>query len=655
MDNDNKLCDKCGLRPQQKAQPKPCACKPKKCCKKKDCCNDNEFAFRKVVIPASLGDDVTGQDKPENGAYTNSYVEYEANGAQYMYDSYGVYTKIEGGGGGGGTLDFNQLENRPKYAGERMTGDTDIPDVDAAVAGLQTQINGKQNTLTQTQLDAVNSGIDTTKVNQIATNTSEITTIEGKIPTQASSSNQLADKNFVNSSIATNTAYYISDNGQPFQSLADLEAYSGTLTNNDYAFVVGTDAQGNTVYDRYKYNASTQQWAFEYELNNSSFTAAQWAAINSGIASGDVTKLAGLADIRSVGSNLTLDPATGTLSATDTTYTDFVGTDGVDAGSAGLVPAPATTDAGKFLKADGTWDSVSAGPTVVQTTGTSQTDVMSQKATSQMVFQSGYESSQGRIAIGSGANASGASTSYGSIAIGVNSYAGHNTAVTIGKDSVANAQGTVAVGDSARAGFGGGAYNGATAIGHKAYVKGTGTTAIGASTGGTNDPISEFSVLLGYGSRLTTSRDYTVSVGSGAATNGTRYIANVTDPTLPQDAATKNYVDTKFTYSTTEQAIGTWIDGKPLYRRVFSGTTDSGQNTYLDIVSSSDEFNLVSVSGNINRTDGYNICFPYGSSPTDYAIAFKQTVDVYKLRINTSANHSSCAYNIIVEYTKASD
>lgn len=37
-------------------------------------------------------------------------------------------------------------------------------------------------------------------------------------------------------------------------------------------------------------------------------------------------------------------------------YGNFVGTDGTAAGAAGLVPAPATTDAGKFLKADGTWD-----------------------------------------------------------------------------------------------------------------------------------------------------------------------------------------------------------------------------------------------------------------------------------------------------------
>lgn len=114
------------------------------------------------------------------------------------------------------------------------------------------------------------------------------------IPEQASPSNQLADKNFVNSSVATNTANYISDKGQPFQSLEDLEAYEGVLTNNDYAFVVGADSAGNTTYSRYKYKASTHQWALEYILNNSSFTAEQWESISSGITSGLVAKLSAM-------------------------------------------------------------------------------------------------------------------------------------------------------------------------------------------------------------------------------------------------------------------------------------------------------------------------------------------------------------------------
>ena len=99
--------------------------------------------------------------------------------------------------------------------------------------------------------------------------------IEEKIPAQATAENQLADKDFVNSSIATSTATFRGT----YSSLAELEAV--TADANDYGFVESTDEVGNTLYSRYKYNGTA--WTFEYNLNNSSFTAAQWAAINSGI------------------------------------------------------------------------------------------------------------------------------------------------------------------------------------------------------------------------------------------------------------------------------------------------------------------------------------------------------------------------------------
>ena len=156
-------------------------------------------------------------------------------------------------------------------AGTYTKPDTGIPKSDLA-AGVQTSL-GKADTALQP---------------------AALTPITELIPEQATPENQLADKNFVNSSVATNTANYISDNGQPFQSVADLEAYTGTLTNNDYAFVVGTDSAGNTTYTRYKYNANTQTWAAEYVLNNSSFTAEQWAAISSGITALLVQKLSEL-------------------------------------------------------------------------------------------------------------------------------------------------------------------------------------------------------------------------------------------------------------------------------------------------------------------------------------------------------------------------
>jgi len=97
--------------------------------------------------------------------------------------------------------------------------------------------------------------------------------------------------NFVNSSIATETAHFVGT----YNSLADLEAhadYPYTITNNDYGFVISTDQEGNTIYNRYKYNDEAQAWEFEYALNNSSFTAVQWAAINSGATSTNIGQIA---------------------------------------------------------------------------------------------------------------------------------------------------------------------------------------------------------------------------------------------------------------------------------------------------------------------------------------------------------------------------
>lgn len=137
--------------------------------------------------------------------------------------------------------------------------------------------------------------------------------IEDKIPEQASSVNQLADKAFVNSSIATNTAHFrgtydvVNDLHLTFdateaQVAAALASVITEVTNNDYAFVVFVDSTTAmpTRYDRYKYGTQGNQWKYEYTLNNSSFTAAQWDAISSGITSGLVAKLNALPDAASL-------------------------------------------------------------------------------------------------------------------------------------------------------------------------------------------------------------------------------------------------------------------------------------------------------------------------------------------------------------------
>lgn len=57
----------------------------------------------------------------------------------------------------------------------------------------------------------------------------------------------------------------------------------------------------------------------------------------------------------------------------------------------------------------------------------------------------------------------------------------------------------------------------------------------------------------------------------------------------------KNYTDELQTYSTNETRIGTWIDGKPLYRKVISAGTITASNTTIANIQNIDT--LVSIKG----------------------------------------------------------
>lgn len=114
----------------------------------------------------------------------------------------------------------------------------------------------------------------------------DVDAIESKIPTQASTTNQLADKDFVNSSIETATATFVGT----FDDVSCLPTTG--VDNNDYAFVTTCDSQTGTVsYTRYKYSDYTHTWICEYTINTTGFTAEQLAALNSGITDTLVAKI----------------------------------------------------------------------------------------------------------------------------------------------------------------------------------------------------------------------------------------------------------------------------------------------------------------------------------------------------------------------------
>lgn len=135
----------------------------------------------------------------------------------------------------------------------------------------------------------------------ISTNASDISTINGKIPSEASTSNQLADKAFVGDSINSVTAYYITKNanGDQFATYAELAAattfYSGGVvrvpTKNDYTIVL-SDEQHDNATTRYIYNNG---WEYQYTVNETALTQAQLNALNSGITAGKVSTYDGYA------------------------------------------------------------------------------------------------------------------------------------------------------------------------------------------------------------------------------------------------------------------------------------------------------------------------------------------------------------------------
>ena len=154
---------------------------------------------------------------------------------------------------------------------------------------------------------------------------------------------------------------------------AELQQYdTSKLQDNDIIKVLADETHDDAI-AYYRWNKTSSQFAF-IGVEGPYYTASETdtllaakqdkliAGTNIQIAS-DGKTISATDTTYTAGTNVSID-ANNVISATDTTYSNFTGTDGTTAGAAGLVPAPATTDAGKFLNADGTWATVQSGSSV---------------------------------------------------------------------------------------------------------------------------------------------------------------------------------------------------------------------------------------------------------------------------------------------------
>jgi hypothetical protein len=455
----------------------------------------------------------------------------------HVYSGGGAVNSVNGYTGDV-VLTTSDLENTSDY----QTGDEVESAISSAIANKQDKLTAGTNisisnanviSATDTTYSA-GSGLDLTGT-EFSVDTTTIATQQDV--TDEATARENADINLQGQIDAISSASDVTDIVGTY---ADLQAYDTQhLKDNDIIKVLQDESQNDeTTY--YRWSTTTETFTLigeegPYYTKSSTdllladkqdkLTAGTNIAIASDntISATDTTYTAGTNVQISSGNVISATDTTYTagtnvqissgnvISATDTTYNDFVGTDGVSAGTAGLVPAPATTDAGKFLKADGTWDTAGGGgPTVVQTTGTSTTDVMSQNATTSMVFAD--PATRDRVVIGNGASDS-----------------NYNYTVAIGSYARTNATRTVAIGNA-------------------------------------NVCRSSNSLVLGYAAEVAYNSTYSVALGDwslannkgqvdistlGKGANSTlgynnspyRLLTGLYDPQSAHDAATKGYVD----------------------------------------------------------------------------------------------------------------
>ena len=125
---------------------------------------------------------------------------------------------------------------------------------------------------------------------------------------------------------------------------------TGVAVNSAYTFYsgekMGTESEVEEVDYTFKVSKDGDVYGKEFWLNDNETPISK--------------QIANKQDKLTAGSNINIS-SSNVISATDTTYNPFGGASSTVAGSAGLVPAPTTSDYEKYLCGDGTWKAVSGG------------------------------------------------------------------------------------------------------------------------------------------------------------------------------------------------------------------------------------------------------------------------------------------------------
>lgn len=137
--------------------------------------------------------------------------------------------------------------------------------------------------------------------------------------------------------------------------------------------------------------------------------------------------------------------------------------------------------------------------------------------------------------------------------------------------------------------------------------------------------------------------------------NITNDINDTNENAVVNAKTTKDYVDEKNTYSTDEKIVGTWIDGKPIYRKVINTITGDKFSAWKTILSEVDK--VVRYNGFVYETETDIKVLPYAGGLDGGSLIWfhvNATSHVFQ-EAHSDDMFNSKEMTIIVEYTKTTD
>lgn len=117
----------------------------------------------------------------------------------------------------------------------------------------------------------------------------------------------------------------------------------------------------------------------------------------------------------------------------------------------------------------------------------------------------------------------------------------------------------------------------------------------------------------------------------------------------------QNILNDKFNYTQEEQRIGTWIDGKPIYRQVINTTGNSSQIQAIATISNID--NIVNMFGWVKNGNIHRNCSTafYGNTAwTSQLYRNSQHINL-ECGSNFANFKNNATITLICEYTKTTD